>query len=249
MEGVPRLLSPRRGPVDARVQFAPIPGRQRPGVRRHGDLPRIAGGPRTRLRPICERSREVEAPAKGLLDGTRPEYIRADRGAGKGRRRPARPPPGPDASRPCVRVPTSLLRRRPAIGLDDHGAVQEVRSHARLGVFSPSLSRLPRTQTGKRCGGARVSSVATARGQRLGGAASLRERESWPSLWQRVKRKDRRIDSKTRRCCASSLVRHAGAGYWPRDCGSTPAKVRKSVIRNVPLLAGNVGCQRGCVAR
>ena len=37
--------------------------------------------------------------------------------------------------------------------------------------------------------------------------------------------------------------------YWPRDCGSTPAKVRKSVIRNVPLLAGNVGRQRGCVVR
>jgi hypothetical protein len=38
-------------------------------------------------------------------------------------------------------------------------------------------------------------------------------------------------------------------GYCPRDCGSTPAKVRKSVIRNVPFLAGSVGRQRGCVAR
>jgi hypothetical protein len=39
------------------------------------------------------------------------------------------------------------------------------------------------------------------------------------------------------------------AGYWPRDSGSTPAKVRKSVIRNVPLFDGNVGRQRGCLAR
>ena len=83
----------------------------------------------------------------------------------------------------------------------------------------------------------------------VGGRASLRERESWPSSWQRVKRKDCRIDSKTRRCCASSLVRHAGAVYWPRDCGSTLAKVRKSVILKVLLLAGNVGRQRGRVAR
>ena len=34
--------------------------------------------------------------------------------------------------------------------------------------------------------------------------------------------------------------------YWPRECGSTPAKVRKSVIRNVPFFAGRVGCHVGC---
>ena len=34
-------------------------------------------------------------------------------------------------------------------------------------------------------------------------------------------------------------------GYRLRDCGSTPAKVRKSVIRNDPSLLGSVGRQRG----
>jgi hypothetical protein len=41
----------------------------------------------------------------------------------------------------------------------------------------------------------------------------------------------------------------AAPRYWPRDCGSTPAKVRKSVIRKVPFLLGRVGCQRWLVAR
>jgi hypothetical protein len=39
------------------------------------------------------------------------------------------------------------------------------------------------------------------------------------------------------------------AVYWPRDRGSTPAKVRKSLIAKVPRLAGSVGRQRGCIAR
>ena len=105
--GVPRLLEQRRGPVDARPQLAPIAGRQRPGVRRHGDLPRIARGARARLRLIRERAREVEAAVEGLLDGTRPEHVRADRGAGQGRRERVGLLQDRAAARPCVRAPTA----------------------------------------------------------------------------------------------------------------------------------------------